>query len=533
MVAAAGGMGRGVGGGVKPRGRGEVSFPLRLRHGWRIALASISAAASSTPPGEPNATMPPSAAVPDLAKNLCHLITVGTTPPGMHDSVVAALVDDLKGSKPRMVVVLATEDSRPNAERLLAELGVAKGARRVRILQSAQSLDEAYMATNEEIERLLEEGAKAEEIMLHYTAGTKVMSAGAVLAALNNDIRSLRYLYSQGPRQKSAPVTTSTRTVLGDRQLRLAKRLIIELRFASALEAINGMRGSLLSERQTTVCRLLGEVAAAYQDWERFRYVDFLKRYRAIEADLKANRAMRTFLLEKQVLEAVAAIAEGCQRDGDYTAELIIDLVNNAIRRLAEGNADDALIRLHRAAELYAQSVLKADFGIRTDDVEIRQVPPRSRASFEAERRMDDMKIKLGLRKSYELLEVLGHPVGKAYREHTRLREVLDARRDLMLAHGTRPASPQLATDFLNEMEDLILIRLKTLWERLDEFQFPWIHNRQILGTARRDKTPTPQELVDAAGELKAPKKASKPKPKAKVKAKGPAKIKAKKRPAR
>jgi hypothetical protein len=183
-------------------------------------------------------------------------------------------------------------------------------------------------------------------------------------------------------------------------------------------------------------------------------------------------------------------------KDSDFPEELLLDMINNSIRRMAERHPDDALIRLHRAAELYAQTVLHQDHGIRTDDVEIRKVPPRARSAFEAERRIDDATIKLGLRKSFELLAVLGNPVGEAYLANEPLRELLRQRRYLVLGHGTRPASMNQALTFLKAVEDLLSLRIKDLRARIRSLQFPWIDNDDVLRRLGRAPAGTESVIV-------------------------------------
>lgn len=417
----------------------------------------------------------------NLPKGISHIVTIGTTPPGVPEDVVDALIADLKPSRPDRVVVLATDDSVANADRLLDGIGVAKNRRRVRVISSAQSLDEAYTAVNEEITTLLSGGIEAGNIILHYTAGTKVMSAGAVLAAVNNDVQSLRYLFSEGRRSKSIPVTTPTASVLQDKQLRIAKRLLIELRFGAARRVIADLRRDETDEPRAAHYTTLETLASAYEAWDSFRTADFLRLYKSIAGSLGELDFFREFRISPAQEKALSIIGAAESADGVYPDELLIDLYNNVIRRLHEGRPDDAVTRLHRAAELYAQVILMQDYKIRTDDVDIRKIPPRSRTTFEAERRLHDAKIKIGLRKSYELLEILGHPIGQEYRQHERFQAILDERRNLVLAHGTRSASMKLAREFLREVEALMKLRIRDLRKRAAAQQFPWIDNTKML----------------------------------------------------
>lgn len=433
---------------------------------------------------------------------LVHLVTVGTTPPGIQPpDVIDATVAELKPEKPRRLVIFATSDSRENAERLRKGLGVPVAATHIRVLESAQSLDEAYQATSEEIAKLLAEGISPSLIILHYTAGTKVMSAGAVMAALRYEIQSLRYLFSPGRGHKSELVSTSPSTILLDQRLALAVSMVREMRFRTAADLLRSVEGASPSPAQAQQIEALRFLSQAYLDWDNFRVGDFLRRYEGGSGLLARIPSLAAFRVDAGQLESLRRIASAEETDCAFPEELLFDMINNAIRRLAERHPDDALIRLHRAAELYAQTVLHQDHGIRTDDVEIRKVPPRSRASFESERRLDDATIKLGLRKSYELLAVLGNPVGQAFQANEALRDLLRQRRSMVLGHGTRPATMDQALTFLKAVEDLLSLRIHKVRERTRKLQFPWIDNDDVR--RRLGRAPSNTESVIVAREAR------------------------------
>lgn len=429
-----------------------------------------------------------------LPKGLAHVVTVGTTPPGATTDVVEALIADLKGTAPCMVIVLATDDSAENADRLLKGIGLRGKKGRVRVLKSAQSIDEAYRATNEELHELLSSGIEPEQIILHYTGGTKVMSAGAVLAAMNHGIQSMRYLFSQGRGKTSLPIITPTSGILVDKEIRLALALMRELRFRSARDIVSAIDKDTLLPQDLHRCNLITELAIAYTDWDNFRIEGFLEHYTPIHKDLHEDAIFEDFRLTDHQLKTLRQLTGALLKDGLYPEELLLDLMNNAYRRLAERHTDDAMTRLHRAAELFAQRVLLEEHRIDTADVEIRKVPPRYRVAFESERRMEDAKIKLGMRRSFELLDILGSDVGVAYRENTRFKSALHERRHLVLAHGTRAATTELALGFLKEVETVLHLRFRNLTQRLAELQFPWIKNKEIL--SRLQLAPAGKESV-------------------------------------
>jgi CRISPR-associated protein (TIGR02710 family) len=393
---------------------------------------------------------------------------------------------------------LATSDSTDNAERLRKGLRLPATATRVRLIESAQSLDAAYQAASEEIAAVLAEGIPPARIILHYTAGTKVMSAGAVMAAMRYEIQSLRYLFSQGRGKPSEAIATAPRSILLDQRIRLAITMVRELRFRSAIDVLRATEDANPTPAQAQRVAALRTLAQAYLEWDNFRPGEFLRRYLTISAELPALPELAEFIVPVTTLNALGSIAPTEQSDDAFPDELLFDMVNNAIRRLAERRPDDALIRLHRAAELYAQGVLAADHRIRTDDVDIRRVPPRARSAFEAERRIEDATIKLGLRKSYELLAVLGNPVGLAFQENEALRDLLRQRRHLVLGHGTRPATINQSITFLNAVEALFSLRLKDVRRRVAAQQFPWIANDDVLRRLGRAPASTESVIAEA-----------------------------------
>ncbi|MCB2153761.1 TIGR02710 family CRISPR-associated protein [bacterium] len=433
------------------------------------------------------------------ADGTAHLVSIGTSFSAPREGdLVDTLIADIKSMKPERLGVLATADSHDNAERLIKGVGINRRRTEIIELESAQSLNEAYTATSAYINRLEELGYDAGHLVVHYTAGTKVMASGMVLAAASSGCQSLRYLYSRGPGAGSEPVITTAKAVRAEGDLRMARMLMRELRFRAASEILQRFDPELLTKDDANLYRALTDLAPGYAAWDNFRVRTFLRHYRAARTK---GRAAGEFELSQEAIGALDKVARVEQSVGVYPVELIFDLYNNAIRRLMERRTDDALTRLYRAAELFAQNVLLAHHKIRTDDVDIRKVPPRDRVVFEALRRMDDVKIKLGLRKSYELLAILDNPVGNAFIKNQRLSEVLQERRHLVLAHGTKPAPTKVALDMIDQMKGLLKLEIKDFDDRAALQQFPWIDNESVLArlrTTRNEQEPVPSDVEEA-----------------------------------
>lgn len=430
-----------------------------------------------------------------------HLVTIGTSPsPSTNPDgdVVTALIKDIGPLAPTSVTALCTADSQDNAKRFFAGLRMSASQINLVILESAQSLDEAYRRTSDEIERLVDAGYERSSILLHYTAGTKVMSAGAVLAAVGAGVHALRYL-AASPRDardaKPTSVESMPRSVIAHRELRHATELFFELRFSKSAYVATQLDPSLMSNEGKASREILRAIAPAYYCWDNFRAADFLRHYREGISLVPTKGRLRVLRVSPQTVKAIEVIANAEAGEGLFPQELIFDLWNNALRRMMERRYDDALIRFYRAAELYAQHLLLKEYGLRADNLDIRRVPPRSRAGFEAERRLDDATIKLGLRNSYTLLEVLGHQVGAAFRADKRFQDALDERRTLVLAHGVSPCPLSTALTMARELGSFLELTIPKFAQRASEIQFPWIRNSEVLRLLEREeKNSAPEE---------------------------------------
>jgi CRISPR-associated protein (TIGR02710 family) len=445
-----------------------------------------------------------------------HIVTMGKIPPtATSPSVLDALVKDLKSLKPAHVSVLATEDSKENAQKLLSALKLGGRNGRVLPLSSHLGLDEAYKTTAGEIARLGEAGYGPEEITLHYTAGTKVMSAGAVLAAVSANVVALRYLGGGGPGGgPSVPVLTAPQAVLAASTLRSATALFFDLQFSAAAEKARGIDPTLLSSAEQDQAALLVLLSEAYSHWDNFRAAEFIRLHERAAGLIPAKGPMARTRVSPATLARLGCITSADAAACQFPGELLEDIYNNALRRMAERRYDDALVRLYRCAELHAQKILATEYGLRTDNLDIRRVPPRSRAGFEAERRLDDATIKLGLRKSYELLEILGHPAGRQFFASKPMAAVLHARRNLVLAHGTTPSPAHMAIEFLDALRALISLTDSEFARRAASTQFPWLDNAVIEASLRRELgmdvvVPRPKGKKAPATEKSAPKKAA------------------------
>lgn len=412
-----------------------------------------------------------------MAQGAAHVVSVGIAPADK-GGVIDALIEDIRPLKPARVVALGTAAARVNADALFKGLRLAAAKTDFVPITKPAHLDAVYREASAAIAKLEAEGFSPNRIGVHFTAGTKVMSAGMVLAAVSHGCERLRYLAWQGEGEPSRSIAAAPKAFRAEGDVRLAETLLRELRFRSARDVLAQVNADYLPAPQRKRVHALSALADAYAAWDNFRAADFLKFHRAAG---KVPEPLADLTASSNTLSALKRIADAEKATGVYPVELIADLHNNAIRRLAERRTDDAMTRLYRCAELFAQRILAERHGIRTEDVDIRRVPPRYRVVFEALRRLDDVKIKLGLRKSFELLAYRDDPVGAAFLENRRLQDILEERRRLVLAHGVVPAPASLALELLGELNKLLRVEIPGWEDTANSLQFPWIDNKRVL----------------------------------------------------
>ena len=124
------------------------------------------------------------------------------------------------------------------------------------------------------------------------------------------------------------------------------------------------------------------------------------------------------------------------------------ELLACARRRARQGYYDDAVARLYRAVELFAQDRLAGAFGARLGIIRLETLDPdtaaRLREAFPTRLSEDGASLKLGVRDCFRALAFSPRAEDRELSGlYDRLKPVLELRNQSWLAHGTRPASPE------------------------------------------------------------------------------------------
>jgi CRISPR-associated protein (TIGR02710 family) len=410
----------------------------------------------------------------DQAKAL--IMTVGL-PGDQGGDVLDALELDLASLKPSRLILIASGQSVANAKRMQERSGLGTDACQIIELAAAHDLDEVFRQVNRAVRDLIDHGFSPDQIAINYTSGTKVMGSGAVLSAVYNKIRELRYITGLGAvresdRARRRVLTTQPAAAFAYQDLLESVQMMTDLRFQSAGRMLDRIDDAFLSPEDQGLHAALSILNEAYDEWDNFYPDRFLDRYRT--GDFSAL-LLRPFRLESGQLEAVVVLVEerGRQQPGP---SIIGDLYNNAVRRLLVGRPEDAFTRIYRTLESLAQWVLLRDRGIDTNDVDTRRIPPRDRVGYEALRSLDDGMVKIGLRKAFDLLVVLDTQVGRKFKEDAVLGALLEKRSASILAHGYTPADAPMAEQFLLHAGNLFHSEIPDFVDLARRLQFPWLH---------------------------------------------------------
>jgi CRISPR-associated protein (TIGR02710 family) len=396
------------------------------------------------------------------------ICTIGVTTPAQGD-LLAALSREIRLLSPRFTGFITTVESGDNAQRIGEMAGIPQTEMEVVMLRSAHDLNETFHSVNDLIRELHQRGFSNENIYINYTGGTKVMSSGAVLAAVFNQCRELRYLYEAAPENEQL-VSTHPQAVFAFRDLLLARRLIREMRFQSARDLLSRLDLSYLGDYERTAVESLRKIAIGYSCWDNFHYREYLEITNDLPLDLDT---LESFHVAVETREKLAKLADEVN-EGQYSPLIFAEMFNNSLRRKLEAKIDDAVTRIYRALEMLAQWLL-ARHGIDTNDLDTRKVPPRYRVHFEAMRSMDDGVVRIGMRKSFELLSLLEEPVGRQYTSNSVLGQTLHRRSHSILAHGTSSMKVEEYEQLAQAAQELFVMEIPDFPTICSQLQFPWI----------------------------------------------------------
>jgi len=238
------------------------------------------------------------------------------------------------------------------------------------------------------------------QVIANYTGGTKTMSVALALVGIMTQQWDLSL--NIGPRQDLIKVRSGDTPVVIDKwrifcqhQTDFFRGLLDNYHYGFVVTSISEMLLKPLDKSSRDKLIKARVICEAFDQWDKFNHPEALELLEPY-----GSRFFPYIINLKRIL--------GKTKSTGY--ELVSDLLNNAERRAVQKHYDDAIARLYRATELFAQIRLEKEYGYKTGELRLEQLPKHLQAEYKE--RIRDEKLLLGLREDYILLFKLGDPFG-------------------------------------------------------------------------------------------------------------------------
>lgn len=261
-------------------------------------------------------------------------------------------------------------DEVPTLPNIPTQTALAAGAFEVRLVPTDDLDGVVETARRAMID--LRQGFPEAHLVADYTGGTKTMTAGLILAALEEPDVELRLVTgARGDLVKVHDGTQASAAASVDR-IRLRRQMAPFLSAwehfsygaaALGLAQIPAPRDPELRGQWQIAC----DLSVAFDAWDRFDHPAALARLALYRARIGRHAGLALKFLEML-----------CLNDGDRRKEpaRLFDLWRNAQRRAAQGRYDDAVARAYRLLEWTAQWLLRSRAAIDTSDIPADRLPP-------------------------------------------------------------------------------------------------------------------------------------------------------------
>lgn len=295
------------------------------------------------------------------------------------------------------------------------------------VLTLSDDLDRIYLDCHRTIEEISQRFPDA-RIVADFTGGTKSMSAGLIMAALEHPDVDLQLV--TGSRADLVKVQDGSQfaALANSEQIRF-QRLIAPYKQAWSRFAYSEAEAGLKQLKPPSNSELRGqytrfrELSRAFAEWDNFNHhlaFDILQTY--------ANKELSPYLTIARTLND--------SNSARCDAARLFDLYCNAERRAEQGRYDDAVARVYRLIEWTAQWLLKIHCGLDTSDVKETEIPEGIKLTQNQQNQWQ-----AGLFNAWQLvrLKTQGAAAQFIQREENRLLDHLKIRNHSILAHGFEP----------------------------------------------------------------------------------------------
>jgi len=318
----------------------------------------------------------------------------------------------------------------PKGKAIADQAGIDPSRYEVVAVDNPDDLWECYAAVRELLVGIEEKHGPRCEVIANYTGGTKTMSVAMVLAGLITEQCDLAVNMGPRPdlikvRSGDTPVAVDKWRIFAELQVELARKSIGDFDYAHAYLLLTEILKRPIDKAFRATILKSAQLCHAFDLWDKFLHAEARELLAACNAPLpKHQQAIKSILGQGRYVQGY---------------ELVGDLVNNAARKAHRQYYDDAVARLYRAMELFAQIRLKRQFDLESGNIPLASLPEELRETWKCRLRAND-KLILGLNDVYELLGHLGDPIGAHYSNNReRVLNALTKRNNSLFAHGSTP----------------------------------------------------------------------------------------------
>ena len=377
------------------------------------------------------------------------------------NNLAHGLLTSVEHYNPEAIVFFGSEESRETVESLKGQYLKEKSAElnnyEFVTIDYIDNFDECFDKIKDKIGEHDEH-----ELIIDYTSGTKTMTMSAAICSM---LYHKKLSLVSGKRGKNGIVIPGTEEIREqnlysayDKTLLDRIKILFNLcRFVDANDALSQI--VVLDKGQREDYERLIE---GYDLWDRFKHREAYEKI----APVKDKRIS----LNKSFL--------GKLNNEEYRLKyILVDLINNASRRIEEERYDYAVAVLYRAIELIPQIKL-LDYEL--NDLSegkfmIEDLKQRGVDSGEYEKyAREGGKLKLALEKKFLLLRDLGWKEAEdIYLENKKMQDLLQRRNNSILAHGLEPVEKEVADELYEKTKEYARIIVPDLEKLLEDSRFP------------------------------------------------------------
>jgi hypothetical protein len=343
------------------------------------------------------------------------------------ESLTHGLVASIEDSNPDKLYYVVTAESSKTTLPILLEEVKGKPYETI-LLDRIDDIQAIFNQLNPLIKKIRE---KHSSLYVDYTSGTKAMTGSlAMLAVLHeaNRISNITGVRKNGLVQKGTETIQKISPLFATAEIKIKTALeqFNNYQYKAVLLTLDTLKNRTSEHSLNKRINTLELLTNAYSSWDLFNHEE-----------------ARQFLSQSKIPEASQnkRFLGLMSREDEKTPYYIADLLNNATRRgQDEGKYDDAVARLYRVIELLGHHRLVTEHNLNPSELPVEKLPRTLINRWPEAERTDTLKI--GLYKSYELLEELGDSFGRKLKSSS-LKGLLSERNSSILAHGLVPVGPE------------------------------------------------------------------------------------------